>query len=193
MLLTSGPLAGRWLILDTRTLRDSTLFSDVEFSIFRGDIIWLTNQGITRGCSTWSYCPDGSVTREQMASFLVRSLRLAATGVDYFADDDGRSAEGDINRRAASGITAGCAPGRFCPTRTLTRAVMASLLARAIKLPQAGRDYFTDDATSQHQGDTNRLAASGITAGCAPGRFCPDGTLTRGQMSALLHRALQLR
>ena len=36
------------------------------------------------------------------------------------------------------------------------------------------------------------LAASGITAGCGGGGFCPDATLTRRQMAVFLARALGL-
>lgn len=36
------------------------------------------------------------------------------------------------------------------------------------------------------------LAASGITAGCGPGKFCPDKPLTRGQMAVFLAKALGL-
>lgn len=36
------------------------------------------------------------------------------------------------------------------------------------------------------------LAASGITAGCGGGNFCPDSPLTRGQMAAFLSKALGL-
>jgi hypothetical protein len=36
------------------------------------------------------------------------------------------------------------------------------------------------------------LAASGITAGCAGGNFCPDANLTRRQMAVFLARALGL-
>ena len=36
------------------------------------------------------------------------------------------------------------------------------------------------------------LAASGITAGCGGGNFCPDATLTRKQMAAFLAKALGL-
>ena len=36
------------------------------------------------------------------------------------------------------------------------------------------------------------LAASGITAGCGSGNFCPDAALTRGQMAAFLSIALGL-
>lgn len=36
------------------------------------------------------------------------------------------------------------------------------------------------------------LAASGITAGCGSGNFCPDAPLTRGQMAVFLAKALGL-
>ncbi len=36
------------------------------------------------------------------------------------------------------------------------------------------------------------LAASGITAGCGGGNYCPDASVTRGQMAAFLARALGL-
>jgi hypothetical protein len=36
------------------------------------------------------------------------------------------------------------------------------------------------------------LAASGITSGCGGGNFCPNGTVTRGEMAAFLARAFGL-
>ncbi len=36
------------------------------------------------------------------------------------------------------------------------------------------------------------LAASGITAGCGTGIYCPDAPLTRGQMAVFLAKALGL-
>jgi len=36
------------------------------------------------------------------------------------------------------------------------------------------------------------LAASGITAGCGSGNYCPDQPLTRGQMAVFLSKALGL-
>jgi hypothetical protein len=36
------------------------------------------------------------------------------------------------------------------------------------------------------------LAASGITAGCAPGSFCPNSAITRGEMAVFLAAALGL-
>lgn len=166
-------------------------FTDIGSSAFRNEIAWLYNEGITGGCSATKFCPTASVTREQMASFLVRALKLPATSRDFFTDDNASIHEGDINRLAAAGITGGCAPGRFCPRAVVTREQMASFLARAFELPATGTDYFGDDNTSIHEGDINRLALSGITGGCAAGRFCPKAFVTREQMAAFLYRALR--
>ena len=67
---------------------------------------------------------------------------------------------------------------------------MASFLSRALDLPATLSDSFGDDEASSHEAAINRLAAAGITSGCGPGRFCPDGIVTRGQMAAFLRRGL---
>ena len=69
---------------------------------------------------------------------------------------------------------------------------MAAFLSRSLDLPPTPTDFFIDDDGSIFEGDINRLAAAGITKGCNPpinDRYCPDSTVTRGQMAAFLHRA----
>jgi hypothetical protein len=165
-------------------------FTDTSTSQFQLEIAWLYNDGITGGCAATRFCPTGQVTREQMASFLVRALGLPTTAGNFFSDDNGSLHEGDINRLAASGVTGGCAPSRFCPSGAVTRAQMASFLVRALGLPSSGSDRFTDDGASVHEADINALAASGITGGCSATRFCPSAPVTRGQMAAFLFRGL---
>ncbi len=54
-----------------------TLFSDVPSSYWAAAWIeQLANEGITSGCGTNLYCPDATVTRAQMAVFLVRTFNL---------------------------------------------------------------------------------------------------------------------
>jgi glucose/arabinose dehydrogenase len=165
-------------------------FSDVTTSRFINDITWLYYEGLTTGCGGGRYCPTGIVTRGQMATFLDRALNLPSTSRDFFTDDEGNTHEDSINRLAASGITFGCSAGRFCPDGRVTRAQMASFLSRGFHLPATGRDFFTDDEGNRHETNINRLAASGITVGCAPNRYCPSGLVNREQMAAFLHRAL---
>ncbi len=172
------------------TIASPNPFTDINSSIFKNDILFIYNRGVTAGCTATKYCPDDKVLRDQMASFLVRALNLPATSTDYFDDDNGDIHEGNINRLAAAGITAGCAPRRYCPKDPVNRDQMASFLVRAFHLPASSTDAFTDDNGNQHQSNINALAASGITGGCAPGKYCPQIAVTRGQMAAFLHRAI---
>ena len=186
-LLMDGSRRELWSTIDTNF--QGTWFDDIVGSSFRNDIIWAADAGITAGCGGGLFCPRSTVTREQMASFLARGQALPWATRDWFSDDSASAHQADINRVAQAGITAGCDAGRFCPRAGVSREQMASFLARALKLPAATRDWFTDDDGSQHEGAINRLADAGITGGCSAGRFCPSGPVTREQMAAFLHRA----
>lgn len=102
----------------------------------------------------------------------------------------------EIEWLAEEGITRGCNPpenDRFCPDDAVTRGQMAAFLVRALDLTASGVSEFTDDDSSVFEADIERLAAAGITRGCNPPdntRFCPEDSVTRGQMAAFLHRAL---
>ena len=48
---------------------------------------------------------------------------------------------------------------------------------------------FGDDDGSVHEPNIERIAEWGIDPGCADGRFCPSGSLTRADMAAWLYRA----
>jgi hypothetical protein len=49
-------------------------FTDDDASKFEAEIQALAKSGITVGCSETQYCPNDPVTREQMATFLMRSF-----------------------------------------------------------------------------------------------------------------------
>jgi len=165
-------------------------FRDDDGSPFERDIARLAASGITSGCGTGLYCPGAPVSRAEMATFLVRGLGLGVSSRNYFTDDGGSVHEAAINSLAAAGITTGCGGGRFCPDANVSRGEMATFLVRALGLPPASRDYFSDDGGLRTEDAANRLAAAGITTGCAPGRFCPLGAVSREQMATFLVRAL---
>jgi hypothetical protein len=106
-------------------------FTDDAASPHQADINSLAEAGITTGCGPGLFCPDESVTRQQMASFLTRALDLPVSPTDFFTDDTGSIHESDINSLASDGITLGCAPGLFCPTAEVLREQMAAFLHRA--------------------------------------------------------------
>jgi hypothetical protein len=177
---------------------DGTFYDD-DLSQFAADIELVAELGITLGCNppfSDAFCPDQSVTRGQMAAFLVRMLGLPETDRDFFVDDGNSVFESDINRLAASGITTGCTASTYCPSENVTRGQMAAFLARALDLEaDSGGNRFIDDDQSIFEDQIEALAQAGITRGCDPPRnenYCPAADITRGQMAAFLGRAAQL-
>jgi hypothetical protein len=177
------------------------VFADTHDNLFERGIEWMAFEGITKGCNppvNDRYCPNSSVTRGQMAAFLVRALDLPHAGSAGFTDTVGSVFANDIDRLAAAGITKGCNPptnNRYCPDSRVTRGQMAAFLVRALGYTDnGGGDLFIDDDDSIFEGDIDRLGTAGVTKGCNPAegntKYCPDSYVTRGQMAAFLNRAL---
>lgn len=134
-------------------------FIDETGHLFEEDIHALFEAGITRGCDppdNFRFCPDDPVTRGEMAAFLNRAFGYPATGGNRFGDDDGTVFEADIDAIAAAGVTAGCNPpdnDEFCPDQTVTRAEMASFLARALGYPPVSPGVPADPGDAVNCGD----------------------------------------
>lgn len=105
----------------------------------------------------------------------------------------------DIHILAAAGITNGCGPWSdhtFCPTRSVTRAEMASFLSRAAGLRQYDRTRFVDvSSSSSHVPGISGIDRAGYTNGCGPADsnyYCPDRAVTRAETASFLARILDL-
>lgn len=92
------------------------------------DVETLADAGLTFGCSSDRFCPDRSLTREQMATFFARALKL--TPVTSPFSDVNATHSGTVGALAKAGIVNGCTTNRFCPGDHVTRAQTASMLAR---------------------------------------------------------------
>jgi hypothetical protein len=148
-------------------------------------------RGVTSGCTPTTFCPDQHVTRAQMATFLQRSHQVPPATGSRFGDVSGVHAPA-VEAIAAAGITHGCAPGRYCPGRLVTRAEMASLLARASGVAPRPATFADVPAASSHAGAIGALAAAGVVEGRGDGTFGPDLPVTRAQMASFLDRAHRL-
>ena len=118
-----------------------TGFSDVPIGYWAAAWIkQLAAEGITSGCGAGIYCPDSSVTRAQMAVFLLKARHgvgftpPSATGIFTDVPTDFWAANW-IERLASEGITSGCATGLYCPDNSVTRDQMAVFLVKAFGLP----------------------------------------------------------
>jgi len=117
------------------------VFSDVHPGDFAAAWIEeLAAQGITAGCGSGKYCPNQTVSRAQMAVFLLRAkhgssyVPPAPTGV--FGDLDPNDPFTPwIEELAAEGITSGCGGGNYCPNDPSTREQMAAFLVKTFALP----------------------------------------------------------
>jgi hypothetical protein len=187
-------------------------FADVPVTHpLRSWIDALVRAAITSGCASSPalYCPDVAVTRTAMAAFLLRGMAYPAstnppapTGVVFGDVPPTLPMAGWIEALFAAGITGGCAtnPARYCPDSAVIRGQMAVFLLRAKHgpgyVPPAPTQQTFDDVPLSHPlaGFIYQLAAEGITGGCAtnPARFCPNDTVTRGQMAVFLVRTFNL-
>ena len=100
-----------------------------------------------------------------------------------------------VERLGVLAVTRGCAlePARYCPDASVTRGQMATFLTRAFQLEPGPPFGFIDIEGNTHHNSINALAAAELTMGCSkePARYCPDASVTRGQMATFLTRAIQ--
>jgi hypothetical protein len=101
----------------------------------------LAARAITGGCGGGNYCPAATVTRAQMAVFLLKASQApgyappACTGT-VFNDVpcSGEPFDPWIEDLAARAITGGCGGGNYCPASSVTRAQMAVFLTKTFNL-----------------------------------------------------------
>ncbi len=125
----------------------ATLFADVPCpgGSFVDWINQLASETITGGCGNGDYCPGNSVTRGQMAVFLLKgehggTYSPPACSSTLFTDVPCPGAQfvNFINQLANEGITGGCGGGDYCPGSSVTRGQMAVFLVKAFGLELYG-------------------------------------------------------
>ncbi len=116
------------------------LFNDVPASSpFCPWIEELARRGVVSGCGGGNYCPSASVSREQMAVFVLATKEPGATppacGTPVFNDVPASSPFCRwIEELARRGVVAGCGGGNYCPTAAVTREQMAVFLSATFGL-----------------------------------------------------------
>jgi hypothetical protein len=119
----------------------SPMFGDVPcIHPFAAWINELARRNITAGCGGGNYCPESSVSRQEMAVFLIRAASPGFTppdcGSPIFGDVSCSSIFAIwIHELVSRNVTSGCGGGNYCPTSPVTREQMAVFLVRAFNLP----------------------------------------------------------
>ncbi len=176
-------------------------FGDVAAaSPFHAPVETIIRDGITSGCGGGNYCPSSSVTRAQMAVFLLRAehgsgyVPPPATGTIFGDVHQGDFAADWIEQLYAEGITGGCqagTPPNYCPASSVTRGQMAAFLLKIYHgngyAPPVATGVFSDVPTSLPLAPwIEELARLAVTSGCGGSQYCPGNAVTRGQMAVFL-------
>jgi hypothetical protein len=181
----------------------NSLFFDVPPEYWASSFVErLYRAGITGGCGVnpLQYCPESTVTRAQMAVFLLKGIHSSSYvppvvgGSSGFGDvSPGYWAAAFIKQLAAEGITSGCGGGHYCPEEPVTRAQMAVFLLRSrygiqYTPPGAGPGTGFGDVPPNYWAAAwiKQLVSEGITSGCGSGNYCPEQPVTRAQMAVFL-------
>ncbi len=190
------------------------VFNDVPSSHWAFEFInSIYHAEITSGCSTDPplYCPDASVTRAQMAVFILKAMRVApsnaCTGAvfsDVNAQTVGEVFCRYIEKFAELNITSGCRADNpstpvneaaYCPDEEITRAQMAVFITKALGIQPSSicNGGIFDDVNAATVGESfcryiEKFSELKITSGCSanPPLYCPSNTVTRAQMAAFL-------
>ena len=116
-------------------------FGDVAGDPNKDDIARIAGLGITKGTTPTTYSPNDPVIRGHMALFLTRLYKVvtgsdAPTGDTEFTDIGWRSAEQQIaiGQIFALGVTTGTTDTTYSPSNLVTRAQMASFVARMYRI-----------------------------------------------------------
>lgn len=193
----------------TNTLFDSYLadFTDVPSvgpgSTYYASVVRLARHHVVSGCSGGAFCPLNTISRGQMAVFLLKAkygsiayVPPPATGTVFTDVPANHQFAAWIEQLAREGITAGCTATTFCPNDPVKRQQMAVFLLKAINgqsyNPPTCAGIFSDVACPSLFANWIEAAANqSIMPGGGPstdqcsvgGTFCPTVSVNRGPMA----------
>ncbi len=164
-------------------------FGDVPEDAYYADAVqWLVDEGLATGGVDGAFRPEDPVTRGETAVFLWRLAGQPDAPVHRFTDVTVGWQDDAVSWMSATGITQGATPTAFDPNGIVTRGALSVFLHRLAGEPPAPPHSFTDVSGPGLQAPVSWIAATGISAGIAPGEFGPDVPVIRGQMAVFLQR-----
>jgi hypothetical protein len=147
---------------------------------------------LTRSVFVRRYGPGDSVTRAQMAVFVITSMQESPSTASYdayFADIANDAFAPFINRMYELGITGGYGVRTYGPDHSVTRGQMAVFVIASMgEIPSAEphNAYFDDIADDGFAPFINRMFELGLTNGVGLREFDSDRVTRRAQMAVFI-------
>jgi S-layer homology domain. len=162
-------------------------------------------KGAIEGKKAGVFAPKDNVTRAEFAKMLTRALDIDnSSAKENFTDvkDTDWSAP-YIGAAAALGIIQGRSAAKFDPNAQITRAEMATMIARALKVTKSAQDVTDLDAALANFKDAGSISAA-LKAGVAfaskngivvgnNGKFSPNASATRAEAAVMIYRAVNFK
>ena len=177
-------------------------FTDVsEKDWFYGDVMFVYENGLMLGTSKTLFSPHGTATRGMMATILWRMEGSPVPkGKNSFTDvEAGKWYADAITWTAENGIFAGYGKDKFGPDDPITREQLAAIFYRyadykGYDLTVKGNlDTFkdADKITDYAETAMQWAVGSGLVKGKSGNLLDPQGTATRAEIAAMLHRFIE--
>ena len=177
-------------------------FTDVsEKDWFYGDVMFVYENGLMLGTSKTLFSPHGTATRGMMATILWRMEGSPAPkGKNSFTDvEAGKWYADAITWTAENGIFAGYGKDKFGPDDPITREQLAAIFYRYADYKgydltvKGDLDKFKDaDKITDYAKTAMQWAVgSGLMKGKSGNLLDPQGTATRAEIAAMLHRFIE--
>ncbi|GMK38129.1 hypothetical protein PCCS19_11830 [Paenibacillus sp. CCS19] len=165
----------------------------------------LAAKGAISGRSENVFDPKGNVTRAEFAKMLIRALNLESSDLttsfkdvkstDWFAPY--------VAAAAKKGIINGRAADTFAPNAKITRAEMATMIARALSLTtgvEAVKDVEGALKAFKDASEINATLKAGVALAAQEGivignngKFNPNNNASRAEAAVILYRTIQVK
>lgn|GEM_PF-1825874 len=168
-------------------------FSDVPPGYWaKGAIDYLTGREVINGYTDGRFGINDTITREQAAAIIIRSLGWDVSGSEDAGYPDVSRDHWAYDEIATMKHAGFFAPvGSFEPRKPVTRAEMAEMIVNTFDLRSTSGARFTDlDREHPSYDAINILATNQITTGYADGSFRPDQRVSRSEFAMFVARAL---
>lgn len=178
-------------------------FADMTGHWAKADVEALASRLLVKGVSDQAFNPEGSITRAEITTLLMRALTLDALSAEPDFSDV-KAADwfaGAVGAAAKVGLINGYEDGTFKPDAHVTREEAAVLMVRAINIAggaveEAGDKPLPGFADNEQisgwaRNAVSRMADAGLIQGMTASAFAPQENMTRAQAAAMLINVLR--